>query len=326
MSELRYNPLLNTWVIHAASRQNRPHLPKDFCPFCPGSPQVPAEYDVLVYKNDFPVLSEMPSAVKEHPHPLYGTKEAYGRAEVILYSPNHNASFGSLKRSHIARIIQVWKERNDELSADPKIEYVFPFENRGEEVGVTIHHPHGQLYAYSWVPPKVEEELSNSIEYFHTQGFNLFDVITNIERKDGKRWLYENDHFVAYLPYFTDYPFGVFVVAKDAVANLSAFTPEHITALADILKVITNAFDRIYNKPFPYMMVTHQAPVNKGGYEYAEEFYRFHIEFYPPLRDKDKIKWYASSEMGAWVATNPNSLEECAELLRSKIDEVPEYE
>ncbi|UPT67766.1 MAG: galactose-1-phosphate uridylyltransferase [Sphingobacteriales bacterium JAD_PAG50586_3] len=326
MSELRYNPLLNSWVIHAAARQNRPHLPKDFCPFCPGSSQVPYDYDVLVYKNDFPVLSNDPVAVKEHPHPLYSTKEAYGVAEVILYSPNHNATFGSLTREHIARIVQVWKQRNDELSADRKIEYVYPFENRGEEVGVTMHHPHGQLYAFSWVPPKVEEELSNCIEYYHTQGFNLFDVITDIERKDRKRWLYENDHFVAYLPYFTDYPFGVFVVAKDSIANLSDFTPAHITDLADILKVITNAFDRIYDRPFPYMMVTHQAPVNKGGYEHANEFYRFHIEFYPPLRDKDKVKWYASSEMGAWVATNPNSLEDCAELLRSKIDEVPEHE
>jgi UDPglucose--hexose-1-phosphate uridylyltransferase len=326
MSELRYNPLLSTWVIHAASRQNRPHLPKDICPFCPGSGQVPDEYDVLVYKNDFPVLSESPSAVEEHPHPLYSTKEAYGRAEVILYSPDHNASFGSLKRTHIERIVQVWKERNDELSADPKIEYVYPFENRGEEVGVTIHHPHGQIYAFSWVPPKVELELLNCADHYHTTGYNMFDVITHIEREDGRRILYENDTFIAYLPYFTDYPFGVFVVAKDNVANLSEFTPQHVTDLADILKAVTAGFDKLYDKPFPYMMVTHQAPVNQDGYERINEYYRYHIEFYPPLRERDKIKWYASSEMGAGVATNPNSLEECAKLLRSKIAEVSKYE
>lgn len=322
MSELRYNPLLNTWVIHSAARQNRPNLPKDSCPFCPGSGQVPDEYEVLVYNNDYPVLSENPEVAANYIHPLYKSKEAYGKAEVILYSSNHNATFCSLSKEHIARIVQVWKDRNDALSADPKIEYVFPFENRGEEVGVTMHHPHGQLYAYSWVPPKVAEELANCIEYYHTEGYNLFDVITKVEREDGRRLLYENEHFIAYLPYFTDYPFGVFIVAKDNTVNLSEFTPAHVTNLADILKVITAAFDKIYDKPFPYMMVTHQSPVNKGGYEFANEFYRFHIEFYPPLRDKDKIKWYASSEMGAWVATNPNSLEQCAEVLRTKIAEV----
>jgi UDPglucose--hexose-1-phosphate uridylyltransferase len=323
MSELRYNPLLNTWVIHSPARQNRPTLAKGVCPFCPGSAQVPNDYNILVYDNDFPVLKENPLPVDEYYiHPLYKQKEAYGKAEVILYSPNHNATFGSFTIAHIAQIIDVWIERNNALSADPKIEYVFPFENRGEEVGVTMSHPHGQLYAFSWVPPKIELEISNCLEYFHTEGYNLFDVITKVEREDGRRILFENDLFIAYLPYFTDYPFGVFVVAKDQTVNLSGFTPKHVTCLAEVLKLITAAFDKVYDRPFPYMMVTHQAPVNKGGDEFAHEFYRFHIEFYPPLRDKDKIKWYASSEMGVGVATNPNSLENSAALLREKIEEV----
>jgi len=320
MSELRYNPLLNTYVIHAAARQNRPHLPKDFCPFCPGSGQVPNDYDVLVYPNDFPVLSTNPIAAPPQPDPVYQQKDAYGVCEVILYSPNHNASFSSLSRPHIEKIISTWKERNEELSKDPKIQYVFPFENRGEEVGVTIHHPHGQLYAYSWVPPKLQDELNNCIEHYEQTGFNLFDVMTHAECEDGRRLLYENNSFIAYIPYFSDYPFGVFVVATAEVDNLSQFTQQHIADLADILKIITAAFDKLYNKPFPYMMVVHQSPVNYVDYEHAASYYRFHIEFYPPLRDENKIKWYASSEMGAGVATNPNSLEECAALLREKIN------
>ncbi len=320
MSELRYNPLLNTWVIHAAARQNRPHLPKDFCPFCPGSGLVPDNYGVLLYPNDFPVLSESPFPAQGYIHPIYPAKDAYGKADVILYSPDHNTSFGQLNRQHIAVIINLWIERNAALSADKHIKYVFPFENRGEEVGVTIHHPHGQLYAYSWVPPKVEQELANCINHFHNTDTNLFDIITQVEREDGRRILYENEHFIAYLPYFTDYPFGVFVVAKDDIVNLADFTVEHTADLADVLKIITLAFDKIYDKPFPYMMVTHQSPVNDTEFEMANEYYRFHIEFYPPLRDENKIKWYASSEMGAGVATNPNSLEECATLLREKIN------
>lgn len=207
MSELRYNPLLATWVIHAASRQNRPHLPKDYCPFCPGSGKVPADYDVLVYDNDFPVLTQNPLPPGEAPVHVYKQKEAYGKCEVILYSPDHNASFNSLSKQHIEKIVRIWKERNDELSKDPDIVYVFPFENRGEEVGVTMHHPHGQLYAYSWVPPKIATEIINCRQYFIDTNENLFDVITSAERSAGKRLLYENDSFIAYLPYFTDYPF-----------------------------------------------------------------------------------------------------------------------
>lgn len=325
MSQLRYNPLLDTWVIHAAARQNRPHLPKDYCPFCPGSGKVPDEYDVLVYPNDFPVLTDDAFEIPAVPDPIYAQKAAYGKCEVILYSPKHDASFSSLPIQQIEKIVRTWKERNDELSRDPKIQYIFPFENRGEEVGVTMHHPHGQLYAYSWVPPKIQEELNNCSLHYVQNETNLFDIITESERRAGTRLLFENDLFIAYLPYFTDYPFGVFVVAKDTTVNLMDFTDKHIVDLAEVLKLVTAAFDKLYDKPFPYMMVIHQSPVNWSGGENAAEFYRFHIEFYPPLRDKDKIKWYASSEMGAGVATNPNSLEECAAQLRDKINEVKNY-
>jgi UDPglucose--hexose-1-phosphate uridylyltransferase len=310
--------------MHAASRQNRPHLPKDYCPFCPGSGKVPADYDVLVYDNDYPVLSELPDEVNA-PHPLYNAKEAYGKAEVILYSPNHNTSFGQLSQQHIAKIVSTWKERNTALSADQKIQYVFPFENRGEEVGVTMHHPHGQLYAYSWVPLKIKTELDNCIAYYHEHEHNLFDVINLAEKQSGSRLLFENEHFIAYLPYFTDYPFGVFIVAKDDTVNLAEFTDAHINDLAEALKLVTAAFDLVFDREFPYMMVTHQAPVNNEDYEFAKEYYRFHIEFYPPLRDKDKVKWYASSEMGAWAAANPRSLEQCAVLLRDKISTVQSH-
>lgn len=322
MSELRYNPLLDTWVIHSAARQNRPNLSKDACPFCPGSGKVPDDYEVLVYPNDYPVLTDNPLPVEAYPHPLYPHKEAYGYADVILYSPKHHTSFSQLSKAHIAKIVQAWVDRNAELSKDRRIAYVFPFENRGEEVGVTMHHPHGQLYAYSWVPPKIQQEIANCEHYHFTYGFNLFDAITETERQDGRRLLFENDLFIAYLPYFTDYPFGAFIVAKDKTANLANFTDKHITCLAEILKVITAGFDKLYDKPFPYMMVVHQSPISHGDYDDVQEYYRFHIEFYPPLRDKDKIKWYASSEMGAGVATNPTSLEDCAALLREKINEL----
>lgn len=319
MSELRFNPLLGTWVIHAASRQNRPHLPTTACPFCPSSGKVPTFTDVLVYPNDFPVLSDEPTDVAPH-HALFTAAKAYGFADVILYSPDHSIQFPNLSNQHIAKIIDAWQKRNDELSTDPKIKYVYPFENRGEEVGVTIHHPHGQLYAFSWVPLKLAIELQNCSDYFNETGHNFFDVLTEIERAEEKRFIYENELFAAYIPYFTDYPFGVFIVAKDNTANLSQFTPQHSEQLAEILKLVTQGFDALFDKPFPYMMVTHQTPVNSFEYEFSEEYFRFHIEFYPPLRAEDKIKWYASAEMGAWAATNPRSVEECADILRKKIN------
>ncbi len=186
-------------------------------------------------------------------------------------------------------------------------------------MGVTIHHPHGQLYAYSFVPFKIREELKNCKDYYRKNKSNLFAELNKAEKKHSKRVVYENKSFIAYIPYFTDYPFGVFVVNKKLKGDITQFTPSEKKDLAEMLKKLTRGFDKIYDRDFPYMMCFHQTPVNTKQYADAAKYYAFHIEFYTPLRAKDKIKWYAGSEMGAGVAANPLDVDECAAILRNKI-------
>jgi len=320
MGELRWNPLLKTWVMVAPNRQERPNMPKDWCPFCPGSGKVPDHYDVLKYDNDFPVLKLEPDEPEVPSDDFYRVMKNYGKCEVILYASQHNAKLWQLSVEHIVKLVNLWIERNNELSKDENIKYVFPFENRGEEVGVTIIHPHGQLYAYPFVPLKLKVELDSCKEYYMEHNECMICHMNAMEKAFQKRVVFENESFIAYLPFFTDYPYGVFIVSKRHFGNLADFTEPEKRDLAKMLKTITGAFDLLFDRPFPYMMVIHQTPVNAEEYRESGKYFHFHIEFYPPLRDKDKIKWYASSEMGAWAAANPLSVEETAPKLREAIE------
>lgn len=324
MPEFRWNPLLDTWTMVATNRQHRPHLPKDYCPFCPSQNKALPDYEVLAYENDFPVMA-LANSNKQIPNSknnkgIFRKSEAVGKCEVILYSPEHDKQLYQLSDAHVLKIVELWNKRFRELSKDKRVKYIFEFENRGEEVGVTIHHPHGQLYAYSFVPAKIREELTNCKKYFQQNGRNLFADLNAAEKKYKKRVVYENKSFIAYIPYFTDYPFGVFVVNKKLKGNITQFTPTEKKDLAEMLKKLAAGFDKIYDRQFPYMMCLHQTPVNEKKYADAENYYAFHIEYYPPLRAKDKIKWYAGSEMGAGAAANPLDVDDCAETLRRLIE------
>jgi UDPglucose--hexose-1-phosphate uridylyltransferase len=313
MAELRYNPLLKDWTMVASNRQHRPHMPKDFCPFCPGSGKVPQDYVVHKYNNDFPALSPEPPKPDDVETDLYKAKEAYGKCEVILYSPEHTVTLPQLPVNHIEKLVDLWSDRFTELSKDPKNKYVFIFENRGEEVGVTMPHPHGQIYAYPYIPKKIEIELESCKEHHdHTERCLICDMNKN-EQDFEQRVIMENDHFICYIPYFTDYPFGAFIVSKDHKTAITDFTNEERRSLASILKDTTGAMDTLFDQPFPYMMCMHQRPTDGQDYE---DFYHFHIEFYTPLRDKGKVKFNASSETGAWAPCNPCAVEETAEQLR----------
>ncbi|TNJ67445.1 galactose-1-phosphate uridylyltransferase [Paenibacillus hemerocallicola] len=313
MAELRFNPLLRDWIMVASNRQNRPHMPKGYCPFCPGSGKVPDHYDVHVYENDFPALSPNPPEPDPVETTLYKAAKSYGKCEVVLYSPDHTRTLPELPVEHIGKLIDVWTERFVELSKDPRHQYVMIFENRGEECGVTMPHPHGQIYAYSHMPLKLKTELESCRIHHEENGSCLLCDMNKNEAEFRQRIVIENEHFLCYLPYFTDYPYGVFIVSKRHMTALPDFTADEKRSLAEMLKDTTGTMDQLFDKLFPYMMVLHQRPVNGDD---VEPYYHFHIEFYPPLRDKDKIKWYASSEMGAWAAANPMAVEETAPRMR----------
>ncbi|MFC0187038.1 galactose-1-phosphate uridylyltransferase [Fictibacillus aquaticus] len=319
MAELRYNPLLKDWTMVAASRAKRPHMPKDFCPFCPESGKVPADYDVHLYTNDFPVLSPQPPEPDQVGGGLYKTKEAYGKCEVVLYSPGHHDTIPDLSRPHMKKLVDLWTESFAKLDADPNHEYVMTFENRGEEVGVTMPHPHGQIYAYPFIPLKVRTELDSCREYYADNGRNLFDDMVKEEKRFGERVIAETEHFIAFIPFFTDYPYGVFIVAKDKKTALTEFDELEKEELGMLIQDVVGGMDRIYDRPFPYMMTMHPRPSNND--EQYDEFYRFHIEFYPPLRAKDRLKFNSSSETGGWAAANPTKVEDNAAILRQCTEE-----
>lgn len=302
----------------ASSRQKRPNMPKTDCPFCPGSGKVPEDYEVHIYHNDFPVLSENPPEPDEVGGSLYKTRKSKGRCEVILYSPDHHATIPDLTRKHMHKLVNVWEKTYQALEQDPEHAYVMIFENRGEEVGVTMPHPHGQVYAYPFIPLKVKTELASCEEYFEEHQENMFDAMIAEEKRFGERVLLENDSFIAFIPFFTDYPFGAHIVAKRNKTAITEFTTEEKRDLGDIIQNVVGGMDKIYDRLFPYMMVMHQRPSDGKNYN---DFYRFHVEFYPPLRGKDRIKYNASSETGGWAAANPMRVEETAQILKEKIEE-----
>ena len=313
MAELRYHPLTKDWVMIASHRQGRPQMPKDYCPFCPGSGKVPDQFDVYEYDNDFPALSQNPPEPDPVATDFYKTAPAYGKCEVILYSPEHTVTLPELSVDHISKLVDLWVERFEAMKADEKIKYVFIFENRGEMVGVTMPHPHGQIYGYSFVPKKLELELASAKEHFQQTSRCILCRMLEEEQKAEQRIIFENEHFTVFLPFFTEYPYGVYIMAKRHVGSIDQFTAEEKRSLAATLKETAGMLDSLFGFKFPYMMCMHNAPVNG---EDTSDYYHFHIEFFPPMRSADKQKFNASSETGAWAHCNPTAPEEKAEELR----------
>ncbi len=314
MAELRWNPLTKDWIMIASHRQNRPQMPKDWCPFCPGSGKVPEQYDVYKYDNDFPALSQNPPVPDDVETEFYKTAPCHGKCEVILYSPEHTVTLPELPANHIRKLVDLWAERFTELSLDEKIKYIFMFENRGAVVGVTMPHPHGQIYGYPYLPKRLELELDACKEYKEEKGNCMLCDMLADEQKSGDRVIIENEHFVSFLPFFSEYPYGMYIMSKRHVQNITQLTDEERDSLASILRETAGTLDSLFDYAFPYMMCMYQNPVNS---EDVSDYYHFHIKFYPPMRSADKQKFNASSETGAWAHCNPTAPEEKAEELRA---------
>ncbi len=313
MAEIRWHPFIKDWVMIASHRQDRPQMPKDWCPFCPGSGNVP-DYDVLKYDNDFPALSQTPSVPEPVDNDFFKTGETYGKCEVILYSPEHIVTLPELSVEHIVKLVDLWIERFLDISRDEKIKYIFIFENRGEVVGVTMPHPHGQIYGYPFIPKKIELELEAAEEHFVEKCECLMCRFLKEEQKFGQRVIFENDDFSVVLPFFVEYPYGVYIISKKHIQNLAQMNKEEKRNLAKVLRETAGMLDSLFDFQFPYMMCMHQNPVNGKD---TSAYYHFHIEFFPPMRSKEKQKFNASSETGAWAHCNPTAPEDKAVELKA---------
>ena len=322
MSELRWNPLLGEWVATATHRQERTFLPPpDFCPLCPTLPggfptEVPeSDYDIAVFENRFPSLQSNPPPPAIEGTELYPVRPAKGVCEVVLYTPHHAGTLKDEPVEQIYKLVEVWTDRFLELGALEFVDYVFIFENKGEAIGVTLHHPHGQIYGIPFVPPHIKRELEQARAYHErTQHCLICDIIDQ-ERVDGRRIITGNDSFVAVIPFFARWPYEVHIYSTRHRQALTDMERGEQKDLAAILKTLLVAYDKLFNLSFPYMMVLHQRPTDGSDYDY----YHFHIEFYPPLRTATRLKFLAGSETGAGLFINDTLAEEKAAELRAHV-------
>lgn len=319
MSELRWHPILEEWVITATHRQDRTFLPPDdYCPLCPTKPgafptEVPAQdYEIVTFENKFPSLRHpAPEPIVEETE-LYKVRPADGICEVLCYTPRHAGTLTDASIEEMKNLVEVWTDRFRDLGDRDFIEYVLIFENKGEVIGVTLNHPHGQIYAFPFIPPKIQRELASASKHMDRTGRCLFCDIIDEEIKDGRRIVVENNSFIAMIPFFARYPYEVYILSRKHHQSMLTFNEEERADLANILKVVLLKYDNLWGIPLPYMMIMHQAPTDGRDYGY----YHFHIEFHPPNRTKTKLKFLAGCETGAGSYINDTAAEEKAAELR----------
>lgn len=291
-------------------------MPAGDCPFCPGSGRVPEDYDVYIYANDFPAFSIPPPEPSILGDDLYRVERSRGKCDIVLYHPDHNTSLPQLSLDHLTRLVRLWRRRFTELKAIPGIRYVLIFENKGDVIGVTMPHPHGQIYALPFIPPRVDRELEAARHRYRRRRRCVFCEILQKERRDGRRLVAENRAFTAFVPFYARWPYEVHIFSRRHLGTLDQFRPAEERALAEMLKWVTLKYDNLFQFSLPYMMLMHQAPVRGKA-----PYFHFHVEFYPPHRSRDKLKYLASVETGGGVFLNDSLAEEKAGELRAAAPE-----
>ncbi|SPM28944.1 Galactose-1-phosphate uridylyltransferase, partial [Mycobacterium terramassiliense] len=304
-SQLRFDRSTGQWVIVAALRQDRTYKPPaDQCPLCPGptglTSEVPApDYDVVVFENRFPSLSGAGQPVSLPPDAGFVSAPARGRCEVICFSSDHTGSFAALQQAHARLVVEAWRHRTAELMATPGVEQVFCFENRGEEIGVTLTHPHGQIYGYPFLTPRTATMLAQAREHRRCHGANLFADLLAREAADGARIVARTELFTAFVPFAARWPVEVHIYPNRFVHNLVELDDDERDGLVRVYLDVLGRFDRMYPCPLPYISALHQfadTPAQDDGY--------FHIELMSIRRSATKLKYLAASEsaMDAFIS------------------------
>ena len=311
--ELRFDRLTGQWVNISAHRQSRPNLPSTGCPFCVGGLEAPEPYDTKAFVNRWPAF------VPGDPVDLGALEAAgvdlgaaVGASEVILYSPVHDASLASLGWQQVRKVVDLWAQRSEELLARPEVEYALVFESRGAEVGATIHHPHGQIYAFGFTPPAALVEAERTR---HDGGCVVCAEVER-ERGDGDRVLWDGDGVVAWVPYASAHPYGVNIVAADHLGRLGDLDDAARDGLARALTAVLSGYENLWaddpnrSEIFPYLMWFHQEPSTRTG------DYHLHVHLAPPQRAPGVSRFIAAGEVGSGTMSNPVAPEAAAQVLR----------
>jgi len=298
-SELRFDPIFDEWVIVAGHRQSRTHLPPgDECPLCPSQPGRPteipaADYEVVVFENRFPSLT----------HP--------GRSEVICFAADHDAAFADLSLQRVRLILDALVDRTGSLSTIDGVEQVFPFENRGEAIGVTLHHPHGQIYAYPFVTPRTLRMIDVARAHREATGRDLFEDVLSAEKQAATRIVADGEHWTAFVPKAARWPIELHLYPHRAVPDLAALDGDELDELAMLQLDLHGRLARLFPDPMPYIAAWHQAPVRAD-----RDLLRLHLRLFSTQRGPDKLKFLAGSESAMGVFINDLVPEETARRLR----------
>jgi UDPglucose--hexose-1-phosphate uridylyltransferase len=307
-------------VTYAAYRQGRTFLPPpEFNPLAvtrdPSHPtELPdAPWDMAVFENRFPSLVHETDRHLRPPSLMVPTAPATGQCEVVVFTRDPSTPLGRLPLAQIELLFEVLADRTERLTRRGDVRYVLPFENRGAEVGVTLHHPHGQIYGYPVVPP-VPAVMGRQFEQHYAEsGRGLLGDLIADELIDGRRVLYAGDHAVAYVPVCARYPYEVWIAPITPVATFAQLSAEQRGGLARALKSVLLKYDGLWQRPFPYLMAWYQAPLDGG----AHPEWHLHAEFFPPYRTADKLKYLAGTEIGAgFFAMDALPEDKAAELQR----------
>jgi UDPglucose--hexose-1-phosphate uridylyltransferase len=328
-SEIRWDPLLDQWVVIASHRQGRTFLPPaDECPLDPSrggrQTEIPAEdYEVVVFENRFPSLSTgavLGPDPDDHAHqlrldddPLSTRQAGIGRCEVVCFTSDHSAAFSSLSPGRVRLVIDAWVDRTEALNALPGVEQVFAFENRGEEIGVTLSHPHGQIYAYPFVPPRMRRQNESARRYRDRTGDCLHCMLLRRERDAGVRVVTETDLFTVVVPHAARWPYEAHVYPRRHLPDLAALDGAERDELAEVYLDLLRRFDRLFPTPTPYIAGWFQAPARSD-----RDLAHLHAQVFSIRRAAGKLKYLAGSESGAGVWVNDITPERAAAALRGE--------
>ncbi len=307
--ELRFDPLRGEWVAYATERNDRTFLPTEFCPLCPsgraGASEVPLDsFEIVVFENRFPAFG--PDRQDGRP-----VRPATTGCEVVVYTSQHELTLAQLPEERVRLLVDVWADRYRELGSRAEVAYVYIFENKGEEVGVTLHHPHGQIYALPFVPPFAKAELDGSREHLAARGRCLHCTEVGLEMS-GPRLVLSEGSMAAFVPRAARWPYELHLYPRRHVASIADLDDGERWDLAKALLCVTGAYDRHFGFSTPYVMAVHQAPTD--GREWPEA--HLHFEFYPPHRRGDRLKYLAGVEIGAGTFVNDTRPEDTAAQLR----------
>ncbi len=321
-AEIRWDPFMREWVVIAANRGSRPVLAEKsdktyHCPFCRDAPEGQGNWTVKYTYNKFAAMTLENTVPPEvlRDEPAYKVKSAVGVNEVILYTQEHNRHLGSLTIDHITQLVNLWAERYEAVGKLDPVKCVFIFENRGAIIGVSLSHPHGQLYGFPFIPSRFERILDGAKTFYHEHDRCLYCEVLEKELQIGTRIVCQNEDFVAFCPPFAKWDYEAHIYPRRHVPSLLPLTPKERHNYAAIIKQLVQKFDRLHpNLEFmPYTMGLYQQPTKGGQYPY----FHLNMQFYPAMRGPDKQKFAGSveSHMGTWI--NSSAPEDVARMLRA---------